>query len=473
MSADMLVGLGLMVPELILIATALVLLLVARRVKGTHVPLALTVAGALSSAWFAGAASCAEAITGFGGMIVQDTYSQFFKVLIAMALLLGALLSVNSVKRDEIPRGEFHALLLLATAGMMISVSALDLLTLYLGLELTTLCSYVLVGIRVDSKSSNEAAIKYFLMGSFASAVLLMGISLIYGLTGSTEFTAIATALSAGAAQGGPVLGLAVGLVAAGLAFKIAAVPFHAWAPDAYEGAAAPVAAFMASGPKAAGLAALGRVSLVALGGANELLTTILLILAGASIVLGSVLALSQTNMKRLLAYSSIAHAGYALLGLGAGTSAGATATMTYAFFYVFMTLGAFGMVVALGKRGRNLDGYRGLAEQRPLAAACMLLFLLALTGIPLTAGFTAKFVVILATVQAGHVALAVLAVLCSVVSAFVYMRVAVLMYMSPASEPAPERFPVSVSAAIALAALVVLVGGILPGSLAPWAVFP
>jgi NADH-quinone oxidoreductase subunit N len=229
----------------------------------------------------------------------------------------------------------------------------------------------------------------------------------------------------------------------------------------------------MASGPKAAGLAALGRVSLVALGGANELLTTILLILAGASIVLGSVIALSQTNMKRLLAYSSIAHAGYALLGLGAGTSEGATATMTYAFFYVFMTLGAFGMVVALGKRGRNLDGYRGLAEQRPLAAACMLLFLLALTGIPLTAGFTAKFVVILATVQAGHMALAVLAVLCSVVSAFVYMRVAVMMYMSPASEPAPERFPVSVSAAIALAALVVLVGGILPGSLAPWAVFP
>ncbi|MEO2092957.1 MAG: proton-conducting transporter membrane subunit, partial [bacterium] len=241
----------------------------------------------------------------------------------------------------------------------------------------------------------------------------------------------------------------------------------------AYEGAAAPVAAFMASGPKAAGLAVLGRVSLLALGMANEFLTTILMVLAAASIAVGTVVALSQTNMKRLLAYSSIAHAGYALLGLGAGTPEGATATMTYAFFYVFMTLGAFGVVAALGDRGRSLDGFRGLADQRPAASACMLLFLLALTGIPLTAGFTAKFVVILATLRAGHVALAVVAVLFSVVSAFVYMRVAVLMYMSPASEPVPARFSTGVRVALALAALVVVVGGVLPGILAPWAVFP
>jgi NADH-quinone oxidoreductase subunit N len=473
MSADMLVGLGLMVPELILIATALLLLLLARRIRGTQVALVLTVLAALTAAGFAGGAISAEAITGFTGMIVQDGYSQFFEVLIALALLLSALLSVRSVQNDEVPRAEFYTLLLLASAGMMISVSALDLLTLYLGLELTTLCSYVLVGIRVDRMSANEAAIKYFLVGSFASAVLLLGISLIYGLTGSTEFTAIATALSGSGASGGPVLGLAVSLVAAGLAFKIAAVPFHAWAPDAYEGAAAPVAAFMASGPKAAGLAALGRFSLVALDSANEFLATALMVLAGASIILGSVVALAQTNMKRLLAYSSIAHAGYALLGLGAGTPEGAQATMTYAFFYIFMTMGAFGVVIALGDRGRNLDGYRGLAAQRPATAACMLLFLLALTGIPLTAGFTAKFVVILAAVSSGHLALAVLAVVCSVVSAFVYMRVVVMMYMSDASEPVPARFPVSVSVALALAALVVLVGGVLPGILAPWTVFP
>jgi len=473
MTADMLVGLGLLIPELILIVTALVLLLLARRTRSTQVPLALTLAAALASAGFAGATLGAGATTGFGGMIVQDGYAQFFEVLIAMALLVCALLSTRSVQSDEIPRAEFHALLLLASAGMMISVSSLDLLPLYLGLELTTLCSYVLVGIRVDRPDSNEAAIKYFLLGSFASAVLLMGISLIYGLSGTTEFEAIASALSAPEVQQGPLLGIAVSLIAGGLAFKIAAVPFHAWAPDAYEGAAAPVAAFMASGPKAAGLAVLGRVSLLALGVANEFLTTVLMVLAAASIAVGTVVALSQTNMKRLLAYSSIAHAGYALLGLGAGTPEGATATMTYAFFYVFMTLGAFGVVAALGDRGRSLDGFRGLADQRPAASACMLLFLLALTGIPLTAGFTAKFVVILATLRAGHVALAVVAVLFSVVSAFVYMRVAVLMYMSPASEPVPARFSTGVCVALALAALVVVVGGVWPGILAPWAVFP
>ncbi len=199
----------------------------------------------------------------------------------------------------------------------------------------------------------------------------------------------------------------------------------------------------------------------------------ILVGLAGLSIVVGSILALSQTDMKRLLAYSSIAHVGYALLGLIAGTPEGTSATMTYAFFYVFMTLGTFGVVIALGERGENLDGYQGLAAQRPGTAALMLLFLLSLTGIPPTGGFAAKFVVILSAVRAGHIALAILAVACSVVSAFIYMRVAVLMYMKEPQGPAPSRFPVAVSVALAAAALVTLIGGIFPGSLAPWAVVP
>ena len=273
--------------------------------------------------------------------------------------------------------------------------------------------------------------------------------------------------------DGDPLFVVAIGLVAAGLAFKIAAVPFHAWAPDAYQGASPPVAAFLAAGAKAAGLAALGRVCLIAFGPGAEALAAILVALAALSIVVGSVLALAQGDMRRLLAYSSIAHAGYALLGLVACTPEGTTATMTYAFFYVFMTLGAFGVVVALGERGETVDGYRGLASQRPVAAAVMLLFLLSLTGIPLTAGFAAKFVVILSAIRAGHVALAVLAVACSVVSAFLYMRVAVFMYMKEAREPAPARFPFAVSTALAVAALVTLVGGVLPGSLAPWAVSP
>jgi len=334
-----------------------------------------------------------------------------------------------------------------------------------------TLCAYVLVGIRVERATSNEAAIKYFLLGSFASALLIYGISLTYGATGTTAFAAIAAAPSG---HGSNVLLLiATGLVVAGLAFKIAAVPLHAWAPDAYQGASTPVAAFLASGSKAVGLAALGRVSLAVYGSEVHVLAVILAMLVGASIVVGSVIALSQTDMKRLLAYSSIAHAGYALLGLIAGTPEGISAMMTYAFFYVFMTLGTFGVVVALGKRGEQLEGYRGLAAQRPVTAVLMLLFLMSLTGIPPTAGFVAKFVVILSAVRAGYVDLAVLAVACSVVSAFFYMRVAVLMYMNVPEDPAPSRFPVAVFATLAVAAMVTLIGGISPGSLMPWAVPP
>src|SRR6266852_8388415 len=270
-----------------------------------------------------------------------------------------------------------------------------------------------------------------------------------------------------------PLLLVSVALVIVGLAFKIAAVPFHAWTPDAYQGASAPVAAFMAAGSKTAGLAALGRVCLVAFAPEHRIWSVILVGLAALSMAVGSLLAVSQSDMKRMLAYSSIAHAGYALLGLIAGTPEGASATMTYAFFYVFMTLGTFGVVAALGERGEKLDGYRGLAAQRPGIALLMLLFLMSLTGIPPTAGFAAKFVVILSAVRAGHIALAVLAVTCSVVSAFFYMRVAVLMDMNAPQEPAPSHFPAAVSAALAVAALVTLIGGISPGSLARWAVSP
>src|SRR5438876_2501549 len=336
-----------------------------------------------------------------------------------------------------------------------------------------TLCSYILVGIRVERPTSNEAAIKYFLLGSFASALFIYGISLTYGVTGTTDFAVIASALSGRGPGSNLLLLMAIGLVAAGLAFKVAAVPLHAWAPDAYQGASAPVAAFLAAGSKAVGLAALGRVCLDAYGSEARVLSVLLAGLAGLSIVVDSVIALSQTDMKRLLAYSSISHAGYALLGLIAGTPEGVSATMTYAFFYVFMTLGTFGVVIALGERGEKLDGYRGLAAQRPGTAVLMLVFLMSLTGIPPTAGFAAKFVVILSALRAGYIALAVLAVACSVVSAFFYMRVAVLMYMKEPQEPAPSRFPVAVFAAPAVAALGTLIGGISPGSLARWAVSP
>jgi NADH-quinone oxidoreductase subunit N len=461
-----------LVPELLLTGMALVLILLARRIQSTPVAAVGTVLAAVAAALTAGWLLSSGNRIGFGGMIIVDGYSQFFKVLIGATLAIVALLSVRNVDEERAVRTEYHILLLLATTGMMLAVSSHDLLPLYLSLELMTLCSQILVGIRVESPASNEAGVKYFLLGSFASALLIYGISLTYGTTGTTEFPGIASAISHRTGSN-LLLVIAIGLIAAGLAFKVAAVPLHTWAPDAYQGATSPVAAFLAAGSKAAGLAVFGRICLAAYGPQAQVLSVILGMLAGLSIVVGSIFALSQTDMKRLLAYSSIAHAGYALLGLIAGTPAGASATMTYAFFYVFMTLGTFGVVIALGKRGERLEGYRGLATQRPGTALLMLLFLMSLTGIPPTAGFTAKFGVILSAVRAGYVPLAVLAVACSVVSAFFYMRIAVFMYMSGPEESEPSRVPAALLAGLAVAALVTLIGGIAPGSLAQWAVSP
>ena len=258
-----LADLALLWPELILVAMALGLILAASRIQKAAQAAAVTALAALAAALASGWVLSPSPRTGFGGMITVDGYSQFFKVLIASALGLVALLSVRHVDTDHVRPAEYHALLLLASTGMMFAVSAMDLLTLYLGLELMTLCSYSLVGITVEKQKSNEAAIKYFLLASFASALLLYGIALVYGVTGSTGFAAIASTLSAGGLGSNQILLAAIGLLAAGLAFKIAAVPFHAWAPDAYQGASAPVAAFLAAASKAAGIAALGRVCLV------------------------------------------------------------------------------------------------------------------------------------------------------------------------------------------------------------------
>jgi NADH-quinone oxidoreductase subunit N len=474
--------LSLLLPELILIGTALALILGARRIRKAP----LVVAGTLLAS-LAAALTCIWLLsggdkTGFGGMIAVDGYSQFFKILIACALALTALLSEGSMEAEHVRPAEYHALLLLASTGMMLAASAFDLLTLYLGLELSTLCSYILVGITVDRSKSNEAALKYFLLGSFASAILLYGIALIYGVTGKTDFAAIREALFESGAGSNQIVLAAIGLLSAGLAFKIAAFPFHAWAPDAYQGASAPVAAFLAAASKAAGLAALGRVCLVAFESEGRVMSAVLVALAALSMVMGSIIAMAQTDMKRLLAYSSIAHVGYALLGFVSATSGaastplpshGAEATMFYAFLYVFMTMGAFGVVVALAERGESLGGYQGLAVQRPKTALLMLLFLLSLTGIPPTAGFAAKFAVILSVVRAGYTWLAVLAVACSVVTAFAYLRVAVLMYMKEPQEPAPSQFPVAVSVALAAAALITAVGGIFPDVIMRWASAP
>jgi NADH-quinone oxidoreductase subunit N len=463
----------LLVPEIVLVTTALALILAARRLERARTAAAAVVLAAGAALGLGFLVSSAAPDVGFGGILAGDRYARFFDVLFGATLAGAALLSIRQVDADHVRPGEFYALLLLATTGMLLAASAMDLVVLYLGLELTTLCSYVLVGITRERTASIEAAIKYFLLGSFASALFLYGIGLVYGVTGATEFAPIAAAATARELTENPLLLAGVVLVVVGVSFKIAAVPFHAWAPDAYQGASAPVAAFLASGSKAAGLAALVRVCMVAFGPEHPLWSSLLTGLAALSIVVGSLVALSQTDMKRLLAYSSITHAGYALLGLIAGTPEGASATMTYAFVYAFMTLGAFGIVVALEGRGERLSGYHGLAKTNPGAAALMFLFLLSLTGIPPTAGFAAKFAVILSVVAAGHVGLAVLAVVCSVISAFFYLRVAVYMYMTDPEGEAPGRFPATVSAALLLAALVTIIAGVFPDTLTAWTVPP
>jgi NADH-quinone oxidoreductase subunit N len=460
-------------PELILSTVGLGLIIAARHVQSARFAAGLVI-GTTAAAVFSGFAFSSESQRmGFGGTIAGDGYALFFKVLFAVNLALVALLSVRHLDAERVRPAEYYALLLVASTGMMLTASAMEFLILYLGLELMSLCSYVLVGITRDKPTSNEAAMKYFMLGSFASVLLLYGISLAYGVTGATDFATIAAGLEAGTttAQGQlPLLRIAVAFIVGGLAFKIAAVPFHAWAPDAYQGASTPVAGFLAAGSKAAGLAALGRVCMVAFASEQRVWSEIMIVLAVLSMATGSLLALAQTNMKRMLAYSSVAHGGYALLGLLSGTADGASATMTYAFVYAFMTLGAFGIMVGLGERGENLEGYRGLAASTPGTAWLMLLFLLSLTGIPPTAGFAAKFGVILSAVRSGHIILAILAVLCSVVSAFFYLRVAVLMFMTDTQESAPARFPVMVSAALVLAAFVTIIGGIFPSTFTVWA---
>ncbi|MBI2069956.1 MAG: NADH-quinone oxidoreductase subunit N [Elusimicrobia bacterium] len=445
-------------PELALAGVALILILFARRISSPSFALAAVLFASVLSAGLAFRAP------------VADEFARFFKILFSATLALSAMLSLRRLSEEHVPWSEYFSLLLLATTGMMLAASAKDLLMLYLGLELMALSSYILVGIERDRPQATEAAFKYFVLGSFASAVLLYGAALAWGFSGGhLEFAAIADALSGRSLTTEPLIGVAVALMIGGLAFKISAVPFHAWAPDAYEGAGAPIAAFLAVGSKIAGFAVLGRVCLTAFPDFWNAWSLILSILAVLSMVIGNLLALPQKNVKRMLAYSSIAHAGYALLGVLGGTPMDFASTASYLFAYAFMTLGAFAVVIRLGERGEDLTGYEGLAEQSPWTAGLMLLFLLSLTGIPPTAGFAAKFLVFRSALASGYTLLAVLGVLCSVISAFFYLRVAVLMYMKPALRDRPDRLSAPVALALGIAAGVVLLSGVFPESFSEW----
>lgn len=407
--------------------------------------------------------------TTFNGMFISDGYSTFFKLIFFLNVLLTVLISVKYIAIEKVNLGEYYSLILFATLGMMLMASAGDLIVLYLGLELMALSTYILVGFIRYNIKSNEAAMKYFLLGAFASAFLLYGISMIYGLTGTTDLKAISAYIIKNGLSNNPVLMFSIVLFAAAFSFKIAAVPFHMWAPDAYEGAPTSITAFMSVGPKAAGFAVLGRVFLTAFGSVRIEWSAILIPIAILTIVVGNIAALSQTNIKRMLAYSSIAHAGYVLLGIIAGTSDGIASVLNYLLIYAFMNLGAFAVVIMLrseGFKGDNIRDYEGLAKTHPLAAALMLVFMFSLTGIPPTAGFMGKFYIFMSAIDAGYTWLVIIAVIFSVISAYFYLRIVMYMYMKEPEETVQLTTSPTIKLALAITVAAVIIIGVLPSAL-------
>jgi NADH-quinone oxidoreductase subunit N len=374
----------------------------------------------------------------FEGGFVVDSFGRFMKVLTLVASAGALLLSFDYMRETGSAKFEYPVLLLLATAGMMMMISAGDLIMLYLGLELMSLALYVVAASNRDNAKSTEAGLKYFVLGALSSGMLLYGASLIYGFTGSTSFAAIATAAKASTAA--TDIGLIIGLVflMVGIAFKISAVPFHMWTPDVYEGAPTPVTTFFAAAPKAAAMALLMRVTLGAFGGIGPQWQQVVSVLAIASMGLGAFAAIGQSNIKRLLAYSAIGNIGYALIGLAAGTPEGASGVIIYMVVYVAMTLGAFACVLAMRRpQGmvEEIDELAGLAETNLGMATVLAILMFSLAGIPPLAGFFAKFYVFAAAVKQGLWPLAVLGVLASVVGAYYYVRIVKIMFFDEAKE--------------------------------------
>jgi NADH-quinone oxidoreductase subunit N len=398
-------------------------------------------------------------------MFQLDRLTSFGVALVSLATLLSVLLSTYYLKEIGIEHGEYYALMLLATSGMILLVGAVDLVTTFLGIELMSIPIYVLAGFDRRKLRSNESALKYFLAGSFASALLLYGMALLYGATGETSYAGIGPAFDGG----DPLAVIGLGLVLIGFTFKISSVPFHQWTPDVYEGAPASVTAYMSVTVKAAAFIALVRLAQATFGPLEGVLGDALWVLAAATMIVGNLMAVIQDNVKRMLAYSSVAHAGYLLLGLVAGTPDGHQAILFYLLAYLFLNLGAFGVVVALTHRGHDadrFDEYAGLARRRPALAALMTLFLIGLAGIPGTAGFVAKWYVFLAAVQADQVPLVVIAVLTSLVSVYYYLRLPVLMYMREPGEAAGRlRLSSGETIALAVCAVAVIVLGVLPNN--------
>jgi NADH-quinone oxidoreductase subunit N len=406
---------------------------------------------------------------GFWNMVRVDTFSLFFHFLITAITAVVILSSYEYMAVQQIRAGEYYGLILFGAVGMCLMSSAMELVLIFIALEISSISTYILVGFRRRAAISSEASLKYFLLGSFATAFFLYGVALMFGATGSTSITTISQILRSGQV---PVLAyVGVALMFVGLGFKVAAAPFHVWTPDVYEGAPAPVVGFMSTAPKAAVFAVLLRIIFEAHAPGGFWLVWVA---AALSMTLGNIAALVQDNVKRLLAYSSIAHAGYLLVAFAALPNNGIPAAMFYTAAYAAMNVGAFAVVshfAGAGERYVTVEDYAGLGRRSPLLAATLTIFLLSLIGIPITGGFFAKFYVFSAALQANLVGLTIIGVLNSAVGAYYYLRIIVMMYMREAREPVPlAPIPLGVSAALAISALATIYLGILPGRVLEYA---
>ena len=403
------------------------------------------------------------------GVVSGDNFALFVVFALSIAGIITVIFSMSTVRRDRLPEGEYYATLLFAVVGMMLMAQATDLLLIFLALETMSIAVYVLTGMRRDQQQSTEAAFKYFLLGAFASSFFLYGVAFVYGVTGSTSLSRISSVIAAQSMSGNPMILLGVGLLLVGFAFKIAAVPFHMWSPDAYEGAPAVVTGFMSTGVKAAAIAAFVRVFLSALEPMVESWAPVLWVIAAATMILGTVVGVAQTSLKRMLAYSSIAHGGYLLAGLVAHNDVGKSAILFYIAAYTLTNLGAFGVIALLGSRERandDLRDYAGLWHSHPALATLMTFFLLSLGGFPPTAGFIAKWYIFSAVVGSGYYGLAIIGVLSSVVSVYFYLRIVVMMYMTERdARPVPPAITTMAWVGLAMALIGVLYLGVLPST--------
>jgi NADH-quinone oxidoreductase subunit N len=454
-------------PEIVLTAGAL----------GLLVADVLLPRGSRALAWIAVAVLGATAVslvpfagvdvTIANGLLAIDAFALFFKAVFLLAAIMTVLMSVRYLEVEGASPGEYYFLILCTTLGMMIMASGIDLITSFIGLETMAVSFYILAGFIKPNQRSNEAAVKYFLLGAFSLGILLYGMSILYGLSGVTSFHAM-SAVFAGRERD-PLLVLAVILVVSGMGFKIAAVPFHMWAPDVYEGAPTPVTAFLSVGSKAASFAMLLRLFVEGLGSMTSDWQLLFEVLAIVTMTVGNLAALTQTNLKRMLAYSSVAHAGYLLIGVVAGTPRGYAAMMIYLLIYTFMQLGAFAIIVMMRRQdvvGDELKDLSGLHFRHPLGAFAMLLFMLSLGGIPPTAGFMGKFWLFSAAIESGYIALALIGVLNSAVSLYYYVRIVVFMYLKKETAGSEPTASPALAVTLALAVAATLVLGVYPQGL-------